>query len=45
MRIGDQAVASLSRIEDLSAAHVLPRHGDEWTTGVAEAVRLVRSAG
>lgn len=40
----DQAVASLSRIEDLAATHVLPGHGDEWTGGVAEAIRQVRSA-
>ncbi len=38
----DQAVASLSRVEALEAGLVLPGHGDQWTGGVAEAVRLVR---
>ena len=41
----DQAIASLSRLDDLAAGHVLPGHGDEWTGGVAEAIRQVRSAG
>jgi glyoxylase-like metal-dependent hydrolase (beta-lactamase superfamily II) len=37
-----QAVDSLARIEDLQASWVLPGHGDPWTGGVAEAVRLIR---
>jgi glyoxylase-like metal-dependent hydrolase (beta-lactamase superfamily II) len=37
-----QAVASLARIEDLSAGLVLPGHGDPWTGGIQEAVRRVR---
>jgi len=36
------AVASLARIEGLDARLVLPGHGQPWTGGVAEAVRLVR---
>jgi glyoxylase-like metal-dependent hydrolase (beta-lactamase superfamily II) len=37
-----QAVASLARLEGLSADFVLPGHGDPWTGGVQEAVRQVR---
>jgi glyoxylase-like metal-dependent hydrolase (beta-lactamase superfamily II) len=37
-----QAVASLGRIEGLSASVVLPGHGDPWTGTVEEAVRAVR---
>jgi glyoxylase-like metal-dependent hydrolase (beta-lactamase superfamily II) len=37
-----QAVASLARVEDLSAGLVLPGHGDPWTGGIQEAVRRVR---
>ncbi len=37
-----QAVASLARLEQVSADLVLPGHGDPWTAGVQEAVRLVR---
>jgi glyoxylase-like metal-dependent hydrolase (beta-lactamase superfamily II) len=37
-----QALASLSRLEDVSAGLVLPGHGDPWTGGVEEAVRRVR---
>ena len=37
-----QAVDSLARIEDVAASYVLPGHGDPWTGGVAEAVRLIR---
>ena len=40
----DQAVASLARLEGLEATHVLPGHGQPWTGGVAEAIRLVRSS-
>jgi glyoxylase-like metal-dependent hydrolase (beta-lactamase superfamily II) len=39
-----QALESLARIEDVSAELALPGHGDPWTGGVAEAVRLVREA-
>jgi len=41
----EQAAASLVRIENVAAGYVLPGHGDEWTGGAAEAVRLVREAG
>jgi glyoxylase-like metal-dependent hydrolase (beta-lactamase superfamily II) len=37
-----QAVASLARLDALSADLVLPGHGDPWTGGVQEAVRQVR---
>ena len=37
-----EALASLARIEDVAADLALPGHGDPWTGGVAEAVRLVR---
>jgi len=39
-----QAVASLARLEDVSAGLVLPGHGDPWTGGIQEAVRRVRQA-
>ena len=39
-----QAVASLARLEGLEATLVLPGHGQPWTGGVAEAIRLVRSS-
>jgi glyoxylase-like metal-dependent hydrolase (beta-lactamase superfamily II) len=39
-----QAVASLARLEGLEATFVLPGHGQPWTGGVAEAIRLVRSS-
>ena len=38
----DEAVRSLARIEHVEAEWVLPGHGEAWTGGVAEAVRLVR---
>jgi glyoxylase-like metal-dependent hydrolase (beta-lactamase superfamily II) len=38
------AVASLARLEDVSASWVLPGHGPPWRSGVAEAIRLVREA-
>jgi glyoxylase-like metal-dependent hydrolase (beta-lactamase superfamily II) len=37
-----QALDSLGRLEGIEAGHVLPGHGDYWTGGVAEAIRLVR---
>ena len=38
----DEAMASLSRLESLSAGLVLPGHGDPWTGGMREAVRIMR---
>jgi glyoxylase-like metal-dependent hydrolase (beta-lactamase superfamily II) len=38
-----QAVESLGRLDGLEARFVLPGHGQVWTGGVAEAVRLIRS--
>lgn len=40
-----QAMASLSRLEGVSAGILLPGHGEPWTGDAAEAVRLARSAG
>jgi glyoxylase-like metal-dependent hydrolase (beta-lactamase superfamily II) len=37
-----QAVASLERLEGLSASVALPGHGEPWTGGVEDAVRRVR---
>src|SRR5688500_17969907 len=37
-----QSVASLARLEEVSAGLVLPGHGDPWTGGIQEAVRQVR---
>jgi len=37
-----EAVASLPRLEAVSAELVLPGHGDPWTGGIQEAIRLVR---
>jgi glyoxylase-like metal-dependent hydrolase (beta-lactamase superfamily II) len=39
-----QALESLSRLEPLTAAFVLPGHGRAWTGGIGEAVRLVRAS-
>jgi glyoxylase-like metal-dependent hydrolase (beta-lactamase superfamily II) len=39
-----QAVASLTRLEEISADLVLPGHGDPWTDGIQEAIRQVREA-
>jgi glyoxylase-like metal-dependent hydrolase (beta-lactamase superfamily II) len=39
-----QAVASLARLEGISADLVLPGHGDPWTGSIQEAVRQVRRA-
>ncbi|ROP65188.1 MULTISPECIES: MBL fold metallo-hydrolase [unclassified Curtobacterium] len=38
----DTAVASLSRLEDTEARHVLPGHGPQWSTGVRAAVAQAR---
>ena len=40
----EQALASLARLEPLDARLVLPGHGDPFTGGSAEAVRLAREA-
>jgi glyoxylase-like metal-dependent hydrolase (beta-lactamase superfamily II) len=40
-----QALASLGRIEQLSADVVLPGHGEPWTGGPAEAVKHARETG
>jgi glyoxylase-like metal-dependent hydrolase (beta-lactamase superfamily II) len=37
-----EAVASLPRLEAVAADLVLPGHGDPWTGGIQEAIRLVR---
>jgi glyoxylase-like metal-dependent hydrolase (beta-lactamase superfamily II) len=36
------AKESLSRLQGVEAAYVLPGHGQPWTRGVGEAVRLIR---
>lgn len=41
----EQALVSLGRLEPLEADVVLVGHGDPWTGGVSEAVRLARRAG
>ncbi len=38
-----QVVESLGRLDGLEAGLILPGHGQVWTGGVAEAVRLIRS--
>jgi glyoxylase-like metal-dependent hydrolase (beta-lactamase superfamily II) len=38
------ALASLAALDGLSANWVLPGHGDAWTGGVPEALRLIRAA-
>jgi glyoxylase-like metal-dependent hydrolase (beta-lactamase superfamily II) len=40
-----QALRSLSALEGVAADVVLPGHGEPWTDGVAEALRLARAAG
>jgi glyoxylase-like metal-dependent hydrolase (beta-lactamase superfamily II) len=39
-----RAVASLARLEGVPARFVLPGHGDTWTGGLDEALRLVRES-
>jgi glyoxylase-like metal-dependent hydrolase (beta-lactamase superfamily II) len=39
-----QALESLSRLDAITATLVLPGHGQSWTGGVAEAIRLVRAS-
>ena len=41
----EQAMRSLDALASSPADVVLPGHGDPWTEGVAEAVRLARAAG
>jgi glyoxylase-like metal-dependent hydrolase (beta-lactamase superfamily II) len=40
-----QALRSLEALEDISAEVVLPGHGEPWTRGLDEALRLAQSAG
>jgi glyoxylase-like metal-dependent hydrolase (beta-lactamase superfamily II) len=40
-----EALASLASLEAATADVLLPGHGEPWTEGVAEAVRLARAAG
>ena len=40
-----QALASLDRLAEVEARHVLPGHGAAWSDGVAAAVELARAAG
>jgi len=44
-RDSKQALESLSALEGITASMLLPGHGEPWTGGVAEAVRLARLAG
>jgi glyoxylase-like metal-dependent hydrolase (beta-lactamase superfamily II) len=37
-----RATESLSRLQGIEAAYVLPGHGQPWTRGLAEAIRLIR---
>jgi glyoxylase-like metal-dependent hydrolase (beta-lactamase superfamily II) len=39
-----RAIASLARLDGLAAGIVLPGHGDAWSKGLEEAVRLVRDS-
>jgi glyoxylase-like metal-dependent hydrolase (beta-lactamase superfamily II) len=39
-----QALASLEALDGLAASWVLPGHGDHWTGGLPEAVRLIRAS-
>lgn len=40
----EQALASLAKLDRLTATWVLPGHGAPWSGGVTEALRLVREA-
>jgi len=40
-----QALRSLAALDWVAADVLLPGHGEPWTEGVAEAVRLARAAG
>ena len=39
-----RTAASLARLDGLAARHVLPGHGDAWSGGLDEALRLVRES-
>ena len=41
----EQALRSLERIAETGAGLLLPGHGEPWTAGAEEAVRLARAAG
>jgi glyoxylase-like metal-dependent hydrolase (beta-lactamase superfamily II) len=41
----EQAIRSLGAFDGISAETVLPGHGEPWTGGLSEAVRLARGAG
>jgi glyoxylase-like metal-dependent hydrolase (beta-lactamase superfamily II) len=38
-----KAVASLDALDGMSAKWVLPGHGDAWTDGLPEALRVIRA--
>ena len=40
----DEALRSLRRLAGSSAKHVLPGHGEPWTNGMDEAIRLVEAS-
>jgi glyoxylase-like metal-dependent hydrolase (beta-lactamase superfamily II) len=40
----EAALASLAKLEAVSATWVLPGHGAPWSGGVAEAIRQARAA-
>ncbi|HEY6013590.1 MAG TPA: MBL fold metallo-hydrolase [Candidatus Limnocylindrales bacterium] len=40
-----QARASLAKLDAIDATWVLPGHGEPWSGGLAEALRLIRAAG
>jgi glyoxylase-like metal-dependent hydrolase (beta-lactamase superfamily II) len=40
----EDALASLARLDGITATWVLPGHGEAWNGGLAEALRLIRSA-
>jgi glyoxylase-like metal-dependent hydrolase (beta-lactamase superfamily II) len=42
---GDEALRSLTALAGTGAATLLPGHGEPWTDGAEEAVRLARAAG
>jgi glyoxylase-like metal-dependent hydrolase (beta-lactamase superfamily II) len=39
-----QALSSLDRLDGLEAGFVLPGHGQAWTGGLGEALRLARAS-
>ena len=39
-----EALDSLARLDDLEAGFVLPGHGQAWTAGLGEALRLIRAS-